>query len=144
MPPLAWSFLLAERVGGSDRRRAWARAVFTGAVAVLTALLVPVVIHAAEGRLRLDRTAVVGVALLVVSALTVTAGGGLGIVLRVLLLPLWALGAALLICLGLLAAMFTGSLRLTWLTLTSFVEIARQPQRAEGARHTSGSEAVSP
>jgi hypothetical protein len=144
MPPLAWSFLLAERVGGSDRRRAWARAVFTGAVAVLTALLVPVVIHAAEGRLRLDRTAVVGVALLVVSALTVTAGGGLGIVLRVLLLPLWALGAALLICLGLLAAMFTGSLRLTWLTLTSFVEIARQPQRAERARHTSGSEAVSP
>jgi len=129
MPPLAWSFLLAERVGGSERRRAWARAVFTGAVAVLTAVLVPVAIHAAEGRLRLDRTAVVGVSLLVVSALTVTAGGGLGIVLRVLLLPLWLLGAALLVCLGLLAAMFTGSLRLTWLTLTSFVEVVRQPQR---------------
>ncbi len=129
MPPLAWSFLLAERVSGSDRRRAWARAVFTGAVALLTAVLVPVVIHAAEGRLRLDRTVVMGVSLLVVSALSVTTGGGLGIVLRVLLLPLWLLGAALLVCLGLLAAMFTGNLRLPWLTLTSFVEIVRQPQR---------------
>jgi hypothetical protein len=131
MPPLAWSFLLAERVGGSDRRRAWARAVFTGAIALLTAAAVGTLLDAAGGPLRLLRLdwIAAGLSLLVASALTVTAGGPMGGVLRALLLPLWLLGAALLACIGLLAAIFTGSPRLTWLTLGSFVEVVRPPQR---------------
>jgi eukaryotic-like serine/threonine-protein kinase len=105
LPPVAWAFLIADRAVASGevpgrlrRRRAWLRAVVTGALLAVTAgLLAP-----AGLPVTLTQTQALGLAAGGL-ALTGLAPGGAwqpgpgGLLLRLLLLVPWAAGAAVLL-----------------------------------------------
>jgi eukaryotic-like serine/threonine-protein kinase len=94
-PPYAWARLLATRASRSRRGRAWAEATFTGLLGPLAAALA-----SAHAGVLVQRQAALGLAAALMAALwavtLVPAAGGLGsLTLRILLLPVWLAGAAL-------------------------------------------------
>ena len=128
LPPVAWGVLLGRRVAGGPRRRAWASAVFIGA-------MVPAVVGAVAdvrgGTLENPTGVLAGLGVTVVLVLICAAAangvGGGPVVVRLLLLPLWAVGAAVLLAGGLLLAPFGLARGTVWTTLTSLADGVRGP-----------------
>ena len=128
LPPVAWALLLGGRVLGGRRRRAWAAAVFTAAMAPATAgLAVAVLQRNDEG----GRLAAIGVAatcgVVAVTAAVANGRSGLAAAVRFVLLPLWVAGACLLVVGGILLAPFGISRGLVSATLASLVPGVRGP-----------------
>lgn len=165
-PPLAWAFLLAERAAPPGRRRDWGRPLLLGASVVLSGALL-LTLRVLAGRVvaggvlgeRLPGDAAARLASL--PGETVTAEASLvavaaalalvavcvyavrrgALLLRVLLLPVWAGGALLLLGAGLLLlpfAMAAGRgrrlVRLLGRTVTGAVAFARPERRGAPAR----------
>ncbi|MPZ72026.1 MAG: hypothetical protein GEU74_02140 [Nitriliruptorales bacterium] len=128
LPPVGWAFLLGRRVSGSRRRRAWAIAVFTAAMLPGTAAVVAAAIDrfGFAGDTALAAVAAT-VALVLVTAASADAGGAGGIAARLLLTPMWAAGAAVVIVGGMLVAAFGRGRGLAWLTATSLLDGIRGP-----------------
>ena len=127
-PPVAWAVLLGRRVAGGARRRAWASAVFTAAMAPGAAGLFWV---ATNGPPRDASPALAGaggtVALVLLCAAVANGRGAGPVVARLLLVPLWAAGAVVLVIGGLLLAPFGLARGVVWTTLTSLAEGIRGP-----------------
>ena len=127
VPPVAWAVLMGRRVAGGARRRAWASAVFTAAMVPGTAgLIVGLTRSPRDIPLALVGVAVTAVFVLVVAAAANGLGGG-AVGVRLLLVPLWAVGAAVLVVGGLLLAPFGLARGVVWTTLTSLAEGLRGP-----------------
>ena len=128
-PPLAWAFLLADRIDAVPLRRDWVRAVLAGVLLAGTAVALTL---AEWATLPLPVPAQTAAAVCLVALLVATAApqisGFLGFLLRVLLLPAWAAGAAVIGLGGLLVAPLAGTARLAGRTLGSFVEVLRSPR----------------
>ncbi|MEX2620764.1 MAG: hypothetical protein WD250_11155 [Egibacteraceae bacterium] len=136
-PPLAWAFLLGDRLA-LGRRRAWAHALLCGPLTVAWA--VPLLVAFDVGGL--DRPAAVAavvaaLSVAVVSGTAVRTGGGVGLALRLVLLPAWIGGALVLLAAGLVAlpgAVLLGRgtvvARLLLGTLAGGVETFRSPRTA--------------
>jgi len=136
LPPLAWALLLARRLEGARRRRAWASAILLVGLTGMASAPVLAFLDGPAG----FRAALVG-GLGVAAALLGVAGaravGPAGAVLRLATLPLWVLGAGAVVALSLAVlpfALLAGRggplLRATGTTLASVVEIARPPVSA--------------
>lgn len=135
-PPIAWAFLLGDRLA-VGRRRAWARAVLCGPFTAAWAAPVAAV----AGAPALDAATTAGLvaaatAVTLAGATAVRLAGAAGAVLRFLLLPAWAAGAAVLLGVGVVAlpvAVATGrgrpAGRLIVGTLAGAVETLRSPRR---------------
>jgi eukaryotic-like serine/threonine-protein kinase len=140
IPPVAWAFLLADRVAPAwppllrRRSRAWARATLTGTLSLVTAALV----GAASATLAAGEVVAllgVGLALTTAAAAAPTVEPGAGTLLRLLLAPAWAVGAVILVV-GCVVALPVAALggraaetaRLAGTTLASAVEFARPSQ----------------
>ncbi|CAN5240872.1 hypothetical protein BH20ACT8_BH20ACT8_04920 [soil metagenome] len=106
VPPVAWALLLADKASAvPGRLRDWARPLLTGAVAVTA---VPLAVRPLDewGALRLDElgapealaAAVLGLLLTLLAVAAVRSGG---LLVRLVLAPVWALGAAILLAGGL-------------------------------------------
>lgn len=138
-PPIAWAFLLADRLA-QGRRRAWARALLCGAL--LAAVAPPAAAAVGVGVTDPPATAgltVAGVCLVVLAGATVRAGGAAGLGLRTALLPVWAVGAATLVAAGTVAlpvALLVGRARpvarLLLGTLAGAAEALRAPPERRG------------
>ena len=126
LPPIAWGVLLGRRVAGGPRRRAWASAVFIGAMA-------PGLYGAwsVTGGTGGESVALAGagatVVLVLLSAAAANGVGGGAILVRLLLLPLWVPGAAVLIVGGLLLAPFGLARGTAWATTASLPDGIRGP-----------------
>ena len=127
-PPVAWAVLLGRRVAGGTRRRAWASAVFTAAMVPGVAGPLWAWTNGSVGDLSV---ALGGAGLTIVLVLICAAaanGVGAGPVLaRLLLIPLWAAGAVVLVGGGLLLAPFGLARGVVWTTVTSLAEGIRGP-----------------
>lgn len=139
VPPAAWAFLLAERIPGSPRRRAWTRTVLVGALGAETAVLVDAVGGGrfADGPQAVGALVVAGLALAGVALRAPSLQGRGGLAMRLALVPVWLVGAGLLLGAAVLAvalAPLLGSLRpaarLAGSTLSSALEAFRSPARA--------------
>lgn len=134
-PPLAWAFLLSDRVA-AGRRRAWARALLCGALAVAVAPVAMRAVGTGVGdEVATAAVTVAGTGLTGLALVAVGARGATGLLLRTVLLPVWAAGAALLVAAGLVAlpvAALTGrtrvAARLVFGTLAGAVEALRSPR----------------
>lgn len=136
-PPMAWAFLLGDRLA-LGRRRAWAHALLCGPLTV--AWVVPLLAAFDLGGFdQPAATAVVAAALLVALAAgsAVRVGGGVGLALRLVLLPVWVAGAVVLLAAGVVAlpvAVLLGRgrvvVRLLLGTLAGGVETLRSPRTA--------------
>lgn len=156
LPPVAWSGLIADRIGGSGSRRAWSRALLLpGCAAMAAATPLSVLARAQavglvgpEPPVSVDTIGILlfgGFAGLALALGAAGVAGGAGALLRVLALPLWALGAATLLALcavGVLPALLVGRarklLRVAGDTLASLGELARPPRAAGPAPPTLG------
>ena len=127
-PPVAWALLLGSRVDGGPKRRAWAAAVFTAATSPAT---VAAIWAATQGTVQARDLAYASVAATLGAVIVVTAvanlRGGAGVLLRLLLIPAWLLGAVVLVVIGLLLAPFGLARGLAWRTSSSLVEGLRGP-----------------
>jgi hypothetical protein len=128
VPPVAWGVLLGRRVLGGSRRRAWGSAVFTAATAPATVG----VAHAALRGLSEHRTtAYAGVAatvvLVLLSARAANTRGAGAVVIRLLLIPLWAAGAVVIVVGSALLAPFGVARGMAWSTLASLGDGIRGP-----------------
>lgn len=131
-PPIAWAVLLGRRVRGGRRRHAWATAVLITTTAPMLAGLALLVMQGATA----GDAAAAGVAatLVLVPACVAAAnadGRGAAAV-RVLLTPLWAVGAALLIVAGLVLSPFGLARGTAWAAMTSLGEGVRGPAMMRG------------
>jgi hypothetical protein len=151
-PPLAWALTLAERVAGPGRRRDWALPLLLGAMTAVTAAVL-LALRVLAGAVEDDRAAklLAGVggeglspglavaaacaALLLLAACVRAARRG-GLLARLLTVPVWALGAILLLAgallllpIALLTGRATALLRLSGRTLTGAVAVARPDRR---------------
>jgi len=128
LPPLAWGVALGRRVRGGRRRRAWGAAVF--AAATLPALAGAAWFAVERTGLAVDQAlAGVGVTILLVltAAAAADAQGPAGTLLRLLLAPLWAVGAVVLVAGSVLLSPFGLARGVAWPTLTSLVDGIRRP-----------------
>jgi len=133
LPPVSWALLLGDRVGGSRSRRAWARALFVPAAVAL--LAVPLY-HRYDLDPRMPYLAFLsglGAGLLALAA--ARARGVWGGLLRLLALPLWLAGAAVLVALAVVAlpgALLVfragATVRFAGATLASVAETVRPPR----------------
>lgn len=134
-PPIAWAFLLGDRLA-AGRRRAWAHALQCGA---LLAAMGPVAagvsgVAPAEPAVAAALTGA-GLLVVVLAVAAVGARGGGGLALRAALLPVWAVGAvtllaagALALPFGLLAGRARPAARLILGTLAGLAEALRAPR----------------
>jgi hypothetical protein len=147
VPPAAWAFLLAERTPGPRRRQAWTRTVLTGALALVTAGAVVWAAGPWGGRLPAPPAGAqgfaAGLALAVAGAFASSMAGGWGLLARVVLLPLWLVGALLLLagcilCLPVALVLRRARVlgRVAAQTLASAVEIVLSPR--DSARDSPG------
>ena len=127
-PPVAWAVLLGRRVRGGPRRRAWASAVLTAAMAPAV-VAVAWAVRAGIGANR--DIAAAGVAatlmLVLVCVAAADAQGPGSVAARLFLLPLWAMGAIVLIVGGLLLWPFGLGRGTVWATMTSLADGVRGP-----------------
>ena len=127
-PPVAWGVLLGRRVRGGARRRAWGSAVFTAATVPAVAGGVSAV---ADGLQTNRAAAFAGVAitilLVLVCARVANASGGGAAAVRLLLLPLWAVGALVIVIGGALLSPFGLARGVVWTTLASLADGIRAP-----------------
>jgi len=137
LPPLAWALLLARRLGGARRRRAWASAILLVGLTGMWSAPVLAFLDGPGGASRAALVGGLGVAAALLGVAGARAAGPAGAVLRLATLPLWVLGAgaAVALCLAVLPfALLAGRggrlLRATGTTLASVVEIARPPVSA--------------
>jgi hypothetical protein len=127
-PPVAWALLLGRRVAGGARRRAWAAAVFTAAMA-------PATFAAARalwvGGTDVGEQALLGsgatITLVLIVAAVANAHGAAAALLRLLLTPLWLAGAVVLLVVGLLLAPFGLATGLAPQVAASLVDGVRSP-----------------
>jgi len=139
VPPLAWALLLARRLGGDRRRQAWASAIL---LLGLTGMGATPVLAFLDGPGGLPRVALVGGLGLAITLLGIAAAravGPAGVLLRVVTLPLWLVGAGAVVALcvvvlpfALLAGRARPLLRAGGATLASVAEVARPPIQAWG------------
>ena len=124
VPPVAWADLLARRIAHRSLRRDWARAVLTG-VNLLVSAAVASSVAPDLVDMPFDPVLAPGFALallvLVVAALQVR--GFAGFVLRLLLVPLWAPGALVIVVGGLLVSPFAPTAGTAGRTLISVIEV---------------------
>jgi hypothetical protein len=125
-PPIVWAVILGRRVRGGRRRRAWATAVFTASMLPAIAGVVLAVMDRAG---RSQALAGVAATLLLVLVCTASANaeGPSAVAVRVLLLPLWAIGAVLVIGAGMLLSPFGLAPGTVWATMTSLADGIRGP-----------------
>ena len=127
LPPIAWGVLLGRRVAGGGRRRAWASAVFIGAMAPgMYGAWALARASLSESSLALAGAGATVVLVLLCAAVANGLGGG-AIAGRLLLLPLWVPGAVVLIVGGLLLAPFGLARGTAWATAASLPEGIRGP-----------------
>lgn len=136
-PPIAWAFLLGDRLA-LGRRRAWVHALLCGPLTA--AWVFPLLAAPGVGGLAPAVSAVgtvVGLAVGAVAVAATRARGGAGFALRLVLLPAWAAGAGVLLIAGLVAllpAVVVGRggivARLLLSTLAGGVETFRSPRAA--------------
>ena len=128
LPPVAWAVLLGRRVQGGPRRRAWASAMFTAAIAPLVGGVAMLV---AGGNPRRPTEALIGgAATLVLVLLTSAVANGRepgAVLMRTLLIPLWLAGAMVLILGGLLLVPFGVARGVAWTTFASLPDGLRGP-----------------
>ncbi|HVM00515.1 MAG TPA: serine/threonine-protein kinase [Egibacteraceae bacterium] len=134
LPPVAWAFLLGDRLA-FGRRRPWAHALLCGPLTFAWAAPVLAVTGPVTARAPVAALAVAGLALVAAAAAATRAGGGAGVLARLVLLPAWLAGAAVLLAAGVLAlpfALVAGSgraaMRLVVGTLAGAVENFRPPR----------------
>ncbi|HVM13394.1 MAG TPA: hypothetical protein VM287_03590 [Egibacteraceae bacterium] len=135
-PPMAWAFLLGDRLT-VGRRRAWAHAVLCGPLTAAWGGVAAAVTGVGVGRASAPLVlTVVSLGLVIAAFVAVRAEGWAGVFLRLLLLPAWLVGALILIGAAVLAlppALLTGrgraAVRLLGGTLAGAVETFRAPQR---------------
>ncbi len=147
VPPLAWAVVVGDRLGATRRRRLWARALLLPAFAALSvvpaAVLVPRLLPppyaaAAEGAMPPRDVALLGVLGLASALLGVAAARARdlpGVLLRLLTLPVWLVGAAAIVVGGLalaVPAVLVGRapalVRTAALTVAGLVEVALPPR----------------
>ena len=127
-PPLAWAVLLGRRVRGGRRRRAWATAVFVTSMAPLIAGFVALVQRgAAEGSTAAAGGASLTLVLVLICAAAANGRGAGPVAVRLLLTPLWAAGALVMIVAGLVLSAFGVARGTAWATMTSLGEGVRGP-----------------
>ena len=133
LPPVSWSLLLGDRVGGPRSRRAWAHALFVPATVALMA--VPAYYrYGVDPRMPyLAGSSGLGAGLL--ALLAARSHGVWGALLRLVALPLWLAGAAVLVALAVAALPFAllvlragTAARFAGATLASVVETVRPPR----------------
>lgn len=127
LPPVAWALLLGDRVSGGRRRRAWGGAVFTAAITPATLAVGQALL---DGRRASDAVALgVGVTCLLVLIVAAVANvrGASAVFARLVLVPLWVAGAAMLITGGILLAPFGLARGLAGNTAASLVAGLRGP-----------------
>jgi eukaryotic-like serine/threonine-protein kinase len=123
-PPIAWALLLGRRVRGGAKRKAWGAAVFTAAMIPGT-VAVAVTVFQAPDRALLAAGVGATVVLVVLSAAVANAPGVGAAMTRLLLTPLWVVGAAVLVVVGALLAPFGLVPGLAWSTASSLVDGVR-------------------
>jgi hypothetical protein len=147
LPPLAWAVLVGDRLAATRRRRLWARALLLPGFAALTvppvAVLVPRLLPppygaAAAGAMPPRDAALLGVLGAATALLGVAAARARdlpGVLLRLLTLPVWLVGAAMIVagCLALaVPAVLVGRapalVRTAALTVAGLVEVALPPR----------------
>jgi hypothetical protein len=150
LPPLAWSVLIADRLGATRRRRAWVATMlllpFTALAAVPLAALLPDLLPTAADPYVVavlpqndaNILGLLGAALAVLAVLAARAEEGTGVVLRLAALPQWIVGAgvAVAVCLvlsvpGLLIGRASALLRSAGLIASGLIEVALPPRAAE-------------
>lgn len=128
LPPLAWAVLLGRRVRGGPRRRAWASAVFTAAMAPAVA---GIALTVSRGNVRRLDEALIGTGLTIALVLLTTAAANsrdaAAVAVRVALTPLWFAGAVVLILGGIILAPFGLARGVAWTTGVSLVDGLRGP-----------------
>lgn len=128
VPPVAWAMVLGRRVPGGRRRRAWAAAVLTAALAPATAgagWALWQQTPAAHDLALLGVAATIGLVLLTVAAAQTR--GAAAALLRLLLTPLWLAGAVVVVVGALLLSPFGLAPGLAWTTATSLFDGLRSP-----------------
>ena len=132
-PPIAWAVLLGRRVRGGRRRHAWTTAVLITAMAPMLAGAVALVQRGVVGGQSLAMAGTGLTLVLVPLCVAAAAGEGRGaVVVRVLLTPLWAVGAVLLIVAGLVLSPFGLARGTVWSTMTSLGAGVRGPAMMRG------------
>ena len=125
-PPLAWGLLLGWRVRGGAKRRAWAAAVFSAAMAPAT--VAGALALAGDAGRDVLAAGVGATSLLVLLAAAVANARGAGAALtRLALAPLWVAGAVILVVVGTLLAPFGIARGLAWGAATSLLDGVRGP-----------------
>lgn len=130
-PPAAWALLLGDRLA-SGRRRPWAHALLSGAIGGAVAAPVAVARRVGAHDLATALAAGLGIVVVLAAVAAVRMPGIAGLICRLLLLPVWLVGAGMLLVLGVIAlppAILTGrtraAVRLITGTLASAVEVLR-------------------
>lgn len=130
LPPVSWALLLGERAAGTESRRAFARALLVPGLTGMTAALPLTWLD--PGRAVPVGTA--GLALALVALAAVRGEGVPGVLLRVLTLPLWLAGCAVLFALvvaalpfALLAGRAGALLRFLGGSFAGVAEVGRPP-----------------
>jgi hypothetical protein len=127
-PPVGWAVLLGRHVDGSRRRQLWGAAVFTAAMVPATAATALTLLQRGGVTPELLLLAILTtVVLVVLTAAAARALGGAGVVLRLLLTPLWAVGAVVLVAGAVVVTMFGLAPGTAWATLTSLLDGLRPP-----------------
>ena len=126
-PPLAWGVLLGRRVVGGARRRAWGAAVFTAATLPATAGIATAVTGGPASHERAYVAVAATIVLVLLCARAANTRGAGAALLRLLLLPLWVVGAVVLVVGATLLAPFGLARGMAWATLSSLADGIRGP-----------------